>query len=611
MKRIIGNVIIASLLVLLAGCFQSTISIEGPEPEPEIETGSLSINLPSIAPWLRSINPDTTAARAYLYATSVKVVVLSGSTIVWQKTQSLSLTNTDGSSTSLQNLTGIPAGTGYTVWVYIYNSVVSSSNSVVRGSKEGIDILNGETTNAEIVCLPSSSSALTANITYSVTLAEYGEKWYQLSALAGIPYTFEVPGSSSLKAFIFDADGEFIADASSQIHAVTPPADTTYYIGLAAGDTAVSSVSYRVTAEFPPVNEGTLAEPIALSLDTDHLFAVGTSANGDEYSYYSFTSGSAGDYFFSVDSTSLNYTIAVSQTTSFTSSDATVYASNKSTSVALPSLSGSTLYYICLRNLYSTTNMSVNGRIVSPEEISANSRNEGSAGSPISLDLGTERSCLVGSEDFDSSSYYSFVAGTLLKHEVVLGTISGGYAKVYVYSSSFSGYTVAFDSSMVSNETLTINGLVAGSTYYLKLIWVSDGSTDQPIVPLAVNNTDPQFASLSVSDTYTAGTFSSTVKEVWYSVSVEPSTLYAIGWDDSYSGSGTYTCDVAVYAYDSNNVPIFSGKDSSYSTETSYTTKSDESVIYIMVKPYNSGNTGTFGVRVHEPPTGNLNLSIR
>jgi C1A family cysteine protease len=86
----------------------------------------------------------------------------------------------------------------------------------------------------------------------------------------------------------------------------------------------------------------------------------------------------------------------------------------------------------------------------------------------------------------------------------------------------------------------------------------------------------------------------------WYCFKATTGTQYSIYWDDSYSGSGTYTCDVKVSAYKKNlTTTYFSGIDSGYYTPKTITALED--YVYIKVQGYFSDESGSFAIRVTTP----------
>jgi len=88
----------------------------------------------------------------------------------------------------------------------------------------------------------------------------------------------------------------------------------------------------------------------------------------------------------------------------------------------------------------------------------------------------------------------------------------------------------------------------------------------------------------------------------WYEVTgLTSGATYYVWWDDSYSGSGTYTGDIYAYAYRENQTTTYFGPvDSGYSTSQSVTIAAGQTSMWLMVTPYSdiSSNNGTFAVAV-------------
>jgi hypothetical protein len=91
------------------------------------------------------------------------------------------------------------------------------------------------------------------------------------------------------------------------------------------------------------------------------------------------------------------------------------------------------------------------------------------------------------------------------------------------------------------------------------------------------------------------GEITGTASEAWYSFPVTSGTTYYIWWNDSYSGDSTKNLDVMVSAWYDNGIVIFSDEDSGWSSPRNFTS-TQTGTVYIKVRPYSSGDTGTFGV---------------
>lgn len=88
---------------------------------------------------------------------------------------------------------------------------------------------------------------------------------------------------------------------------------------------------------------------------------------------------------------------------------------------------------------------------------------------------------------------------------------------------------------------------------------------------------------------------------VWYAASVTPGTSYTLYWDDIYSGSGRYSANVYVGAYQSGlATTYFTYLDSGYSTGRTFTAAAGQSSVYIRINSAGSYNTGTFALKLKQ-----------
>jgi uncharacterized repeat protein (TIGR02543 family) len=131
---------------------------------------------------------------------------------------------------------------------------------------------------------------------------------------------------------------------------------------------------------------------------------------------------------------------------------------------------------------------------------------------------------------------------------------------------------------------------------------VYDTSDTRPVIPA------PTPPVQGGSDSWTAGTLvdgqwaddniTGGTTQHWYQFDVTYGTTYRVWWDDGYhtgGSSGNKTLDVVVSARYSDGTPIFSDVDSGYNAARSFIANQDGTV-YVIVTPYSSGSTGTYGV---------------
>jgi hypothetical protein len=108
---------------------------------------------------------------------------------------------------------------------------------------------------------------------------------------------------------------------------------------------------------------------------------------------------------------------------------------------------------------------------------------------------------------------------------------------------------------------------------------------------------------LTIGAAFTSGTLTSGNK-VYYSFSAAAGSYYTASWDDSFSGSGTYTADIYVKVLRANGTTTLkSSADSGYypSTFDIFQASATETV-YIEVSGF-STSSGTFGVRIGQSLT--------
>jgi hypothetical protein len=99
--------------------------------------------------------------------------------------------------------------------------------------------------------------------------------------------------------------------------------------------------------------------------------------------------------------------------------------------------------------------------------------------------------------------------------------------------------------------------------------------------------------SLITNQWYT-NSFTSSSQTHTYQFYATAGTTYRIAWDDSYEGSGAYTCDVKVSASGAGITP-FSDVDTAYSTPRTITPSSSGNIT-ITVIPFSSGGTGSYRI---------------
>lgn len=630
MRRYIGLVTILSTILVLSSC-QVPTSTSSPSNNSS-STGSLTINIPSVAKWITASSslPQISAtgvagsqsgtSRALLYATSVTISLTtsSGSNVISPVTQQLSTTaSSTQSSASLSQITNIPVGT-YTVTVSVYNSVYSTYYPTVTGSAS-VTIAANTNTTAQITCLPYSTNSLTPNVVTTASLIASSEKWYTLSTLANLPYTVSQGGAGTIYTCVFDSLGNYLGQATSSTPYVigsSTSAASTYYIGIAVGSTATTS-SLEVTANLPPVNEGSVAAPVVLTVDptTDHSFTLGASGAPDQTSYYQFTTTTAGNYALVIDSAHAYFTLNFFSNSAYTNSIASI--GYQSMGYVFQNLAASTTYYMELTD-DNPSDSTGSLKIVSPATIAAAQTSEGSPALPVALTLGSAHSGKTGTHVYDAESYYTFTTGSSQPNLLVslsnLVTSDEYFSVLIGTDSTFKHYTA---SNYGINSSATFI-LLPNTTYYLAVLPYFTTNYSYPEAEnswsytLTLTGSTPTVSVLPLSNTsYTAGNLPSTNSQVWYEVDVAAGGgLYDVQWNDNFQGNLTFSGQVLVSIYHQDWTPYSgdTGLSYGYTVPTSITVPSTDSKFYIAVTPF---NYGTFGIEAYHPSVGSLTLTVQ
>ncbi len=167
-----------TLAAVACASYLVSCSLQGPDLKPTNAgldipdgMGAISLRVPSISSTISELVEKTAAtsprvkgmqagirqsSRAYLLASSIVIRLLdSDGNIV----DSMELLPDSEASAFVGNILTVP-GTGYTAEADIYNSYVSESVPVCKGSSDPFDILNGEIADVDVVCLPNNPSPL-------------------------------------------------------------------------------------------------------------------------------------------------------------------------------------------------------------------------------------------------------------------------------------------------------------------------------------------------------------------------------------------------------------------------------------------------------------------
>jgi hypothetical protein len=134
------------------------------------------------------------------------------------------------------------------------------------------------------------------------------------------------------------------------------------------------------------------------------------------------------------------------------------------------------------------------------------------------------------------------------------------------------------------------------------MISISSNDTDATPYTFTVTGTGTGVVEPLTPDTWTSGVIAAVGEKKLYSINITPGKIYAINWDDSYQGSGTYTGDVKVSVYKQDlTTSYFEDYDSGYTTPRTITPQ--ENTVYLKVEAYSTTGTGSFGLKVSEVPS--------
>jgi hypothetical protein len=572
-----------------------------------------------VAPWLQAtqlLHEGTSRSKAYLYATSYRIYLYNASNVdvlngVSGSTGTLTVDNTGTaqSTTSVASFPAVPVGS-YTLTLNLYNSAYSSSTAIVSGSVS-VTIAQGVTTAASVVCAPYSPtgiSAIPTSSTWTSTAAKQ-EKWYKVTGFTGdvIKVT---QANASCPTFIFNANGTYNSTVSSTGTNMTiaasaaDPNTGSFYVGVASPTSGLASSLNFAYVSFVALNEGSVSSPVTLPLSTTHTFPFGPYGRDDANSYYKFTTTTAGSYYFSPTISSGSYNIYLYSNSDFST---LVSSSSNLTSAGytLNGLSAGTIYYLKLLNC-NTAKASFAGFLAPFSSLTLHNEGLTANGtiSAVGLTLGTDHAATVGVTSYDGSSYYSFTTDSNGGATISVSGLSVSAETLGLYIgtvSTFASYSYSSTLSATSGATVFVNffDLSPSTTYYLKITDSSKSAASACTFNLNVSGLTVTDLSLSADGTYTLGTISTTTPYVYYRVPVTSGSSYVISWDDHYSGSGTYSLDVKASAYAGSRASTyFSSVDSGYNTIDLQTITAANGYVMILVLPYSTGGTGTFGIRI-------------
>jgi hypothetical protein len=595
--RLLGAAFVG--LLILAACANPVAHNAATALAANKKTGHLTLSIPAIASWIKT-SPSSgaqkgVASRAMGMVDSVKVQVQSGGVdVITPVVQWIGQSNTIGNSTTSVTVPLIPVGTNYTVILSVYNTSVSSTTPVVIGQATGVGIAQNATTNVTITCIPNNPATMPSVPTGETpTLASGAEQWYSMQVTGGIKYYF-LQTDPDVQFAVFDKTGALISPGGycAYVAAYTG----TIYVGMVNYSGATANGALQVTYVAPTLNEGTSSSPAALALDQSHLFQMGPASGNEASSYYSFTTTSAGTY--ALDITDAGYNGVDFMATLYSNQGYSTTVAGPSyvwsAGMVFPGLSAFTTYYLELTN-QSGSYSSFTGQLADPVYIAANSNNQGSVASPVSLQIGTSISAKVGSNVWDNTSYYSFTTGPDIDYIFTMTNMSTNL------SVNFTLYSAAAFTQVVqgwNGTSFSMLPLSPNTTYYLEAMNNNIGTGSTFTLEIGTAST-PTFTTLPTDGSWNPGSVSSG-SNVWYMATVTAGQTYDLWWDNAYQGSGTYTNYCSVSAYQANRLNLYFSSSAGYTTPQVITVPAGQTQVYICVSGGGSttGTTGTFALKM-------------
>jgi hypothetical protein len=578
-----------------------------------------------VAPWLAPYLQTESRARAYLYAAKIIIAVQDtyGRDLISPVTETLSAqpTSSSASETQTYTLNSIPCG--QCVFIVTVYGNLNSTIPTATARKEAT-IIAGETASVDIYCKPYSYSYFSiGNTLLCTSTTANSEYWYSLpvenSDVISITQT-----NAGTPSFLFDQDGNLISALSATAYGYAVPATdsghATVYVGVAFPSVGLQSKITTSYVSYSPKNEGSLLSPMPLTLGVSHTITVGPYNRQDCASYYCFTTTDSGYYCFYPSSMtdSTTYSAYIYSDSGF-SAQLTSASLCNGTGAISRSLSAATTYYLKVVNNNSSYSTSFAGAVVLASSLTCHNEGISASGtiSPVALTLGTGYLGTVGTHAYDDSSYYSFTTDGLGGACLSVTGSSSTDESLYFYVKSDTDFsTNAMSNSLTvykgSTATCCFTSLSPNTKYYLKVTDYTKNASDAYSFTLKVSGLTPTTLSLSTNGSYTSGSITDTTPYVCYRVPITAGNLYTISWDDSYSGSGTYSLDTLVSAYSNDgSTSYFLNADSGYTSGSQRSFTATSQYVIIVVTSFNTGRTGSFGIRISTATTGAINVNAR
>jgi hypothetical protein len=500
----------------------------------------------------------------------------------------------------------------------------------------GIVYSNGTTRPVKPIQLPSQTTTLIADQWENgeITSASGGVVWYSFSVTSGTTYRIwwndgntstSGDGTKTLDIRVsgYNSDGIIFSTLDNidagwdTVRSFTATSSGTVYIRVTpyySGRTGTFGIVYSTGTARPNIPIDFPANPTALTAD---LWANGeiTGASGGEV-WYSFTvtSGTAYRIWWNDDySNSGNYTKTLDvRVNAWYSTGASIFTSVDSgwdtAQSFTPSSSGTVYVRVYPKTsgttgtfgiVYSTSTTRPNAPFDTPSGVTA-----------LTAGTWSDGQLTTG----QGEAWYSFAVTCGTTYRIWWNdSNSGNFAKTLdVRVSAWYGNTGASifyntDSGWSTAQSFTPNASQAGTVYIKVSPRYVDYTGTFGITYTTINTrpdapfNPPSPITLIENQWADDGITSGSGGEVWYSFVAASGTTYRVWLNDATSyqgGDGTKTLDVLVSAwYGNTGDNIALNRDSAWSSPLSLTPDANQAgTVYIRVRPYNSGNTGTFGI---------------
>ncbi len=242
-----------AVVLILSGCMIDSSDYVESSPQ---ETGSLEVTVAPVAPWVVTDKQDASSSSSQVISkailgigkidfelkTSANVLVDSWTVIV----------SPDEFMSNTSNRI-VPTGNDYVLYADVYNTVVSTTSPMVRGSASNIDVPADATVSVTVTCVPISPTSTTEGYwTSTYSLSEHGEKWFLVST----PYMttrFHIRSvSGDMDIYIFNPDGTFTTyynvSTATESYVDVPTPSNPYYIGMWGFSTGSGQVGWTSTS---------------------------------------------------------------------------------------------------------------------------------------------------------------------------------------------------------------------------------------------------------------------------------------------------------------------------------------------------------------------------